>query len=58
MTPKQLLAHYGGNKTEAAARLGYTPQALDKWVKSGSIPARPQRLIELITGGKLKANGR
>lgn len=57
MNVKQLLNFYDGNKVAAANAIGYTPQAIDRWKKdlNGSIPFKAQRIVELVTGGKLKA---
>ena len=58
MTPSQLLTHYSGNKTAAAASLGYTPQSIDNWIKKKAIPLKAQKLIELVTKGKLIARSK
>ena len=55
MNTKQLLNFYDGNKVAAAAALGYVPQTIDLWIKNGVIPPKAQKLIELVTAGKLKA---
>ena len=55
MTPKQVLSYYKGNTLDVALAIDYTEAAVRYWVKSDSIPYRPQKLIEAATGGKLKA---
>ena len=55
MTPKQLLEHYGGSNIAAAHAIGYTEPAIRNWVDKNRIPFKAQRLIEAVTGGKLKA---
>jgi len=58
MTPEQVIKHYDNNLQFAAYNLGFTDAAIRKWKINGVIPHRTQRLIESITGGKLKADKR
>lgn len=55
MTVDQIIKYYGG-KTLAAVALGYTLQSLRDWRKAkNGIPLRTQCMIEIETGGRLKA---
>ena len=54
MTLNDVIKHFGSER-EAAYRLGYSEQNLTHWKNNKAIPAKAQRLIELITKGKLKA---
>ena len=54
MTLNEVIKHFG-SETEAAYRLGYSPQAIHHWKKRKAIPAKAQRLIELVTKKKLVA---
>lgn len=57
MTPSQVVKHFGS--VSAAARgLGLTRTAVQNWKRWGFVPKRSQRLIELETGGALKASKR
>ena len=46
---------YFGDEREAAYRLGYSVQAIHHWKNNKVIPDKAQRLIQLVTNGKLKA---
>lgn len=49
MTPKQLLARFGGQRgaqARAARALGYTPQRVGQWVAAGRIPPRALTIIK------------
>jgi predicted transcriptional regulator len=54
MTTNQLLKKYG-TAAEVARVFGYTPAAISLWIKAKRIPNKAQRMIELMTGGELKA---
>jgi hypothetical protein len=55
MTPEQIIKHFDGSIPFAAYNLGFTDAAVRKWVKNGAVPEKTQRLVEAVTGGKLKA---
>lgn len=57
MTPNQVIKHYG-SKREAAYWLGFTEQAVQYWINKNRVPKRTQKLIEQMTGGRLKAQER
>jgi len=44
-----------GSKAELARKLGVTPQMVTKMVKSGSVPAKHCKRIEILTGGRVTA---
>lgn len=54
MTLNDVIKHFGSER-EAAYQLKYTQQSFRHWRKKKTIPAKAQRLIELMTNGKLKA---
>lgn len=55
MTPTQLMQHYKHNKSAASRDLGCSRATLGNWMDAKRIPKPWQALIELKTGGKLKA---
>lgn len=55
MTVDQVLSYYGG-QTAAARALGITQPAVAHWVAAGRVPADTQYRIEVLTGGKLRAD--
>jgi predicted transcriptional regulator len=54
MTYKQLIKHYG-TQVSAAKALGVTKAAVCQWQHTG-VPALRQFQVELLTGGKLRAD--
>lgn len=54
MTPKQLDKHFTSIKI-CAYLIDYNEESVRQWHKKGVIPYKAQRVIELVTGGKLKA---
>lgn len=57
MTPNQLTRHYG-NGNRAARALGISRQAVRRWIAQGYVPETRQYQIEVLTGGKLRADRR
>lgn len=56
MTYEDVIAHFG-TAAEVARRLGYRHrQRVHKWKTMEAIPLGDQALIELATGGHLKAD--
>ena len=55
MTPEQVVQHYG-SQTAAAAALGYGQSSVANWIARGKVPALSQLKLEILTGGKLKAD--
>ena len=56
MTADQIVKHFHGSVEFTAYNLGYSEAAVRKWVSDKRVPPKPQRLVELITAGKLKAD--
>lgn len=56
MTPNDVIKHYDGSIPFAAYNLGFSDQAVRHWVTKKCIPHKTQRLIEAVSGGKLKAD--
>ena len=56
MTPEQVVKHYDGSIPFTAYNLKYSEASIRGWVKAGVVPQKAQRLIEAVTGGKLKAD--
>ncbi|UOF78854.1 repressor protein factoR [Caudoviricetes sp.] len=56
MTPIQLLQHFKHNKSLASRVIGCSRATLGNWDKAKKIPDQWQALIQVKTGGKLKAN--
>ena len=54
MTYDEVITHYG-TVLKAAAKLGYTHQAIYAWKSAGTIPLRAQKHIQAETRGKLRA---
>lgn len=50
-----ILKHWGNSLSDAAAAIGLRRQTVHKWKATG-IPEKWQLEIELLTGGKLKAD--
>ncbi|MDE2021135.1 MAG: helix-turn-helix domain-containing protein [Patescibacteria group bacterium] len=57
MTPEQVIDHFGG-ASETAKKLRMTRAIVSFWRRNKRIPPKTQRLIELETKGKLKADNR
>lgn len=55
MTPAQVVAYYG-TQTKASDELGYSKQAVSKWVRLKRIPIAAQITIELKTRGQMRAD--
>lgn len=53
MKKNEAIKHYGG-VVQLAAALGIKPQSVSQW--GDTIPQGRAYLIELLTGGQLKAN--
>jgi len=54
MNAKQVIKHYGSTR-KAAEAIGVTYNAVQNW-KSAGVPRSMQFELEVITGGKLKAD--
>ena len=48
---ERLIAYFGSNLTEVAARLGQSKQVVSAWRRVGVIPPRHGAAIEFATGG-------
>ena len=55
MTPDQVIKHFGTQAATAEA-LGIGQPAVSNWVARGVVPSVSQLRLEIITGGKLKAD--
>jgi hypothetical protein len=58
MTPKDILKQYDDSVTKASQALGFTRAAIYKWLANRRIPYASQEVIELRSGGLLKATKR
>lgn len=58
MSPEQVVKHFDNSIPFAAYNLDYSEASIRGWVKKGVVPPKAQKLIEALTGGKLKANGK
>lgn len=58
MTPEQIVKHFDNSTAFAAYNLGFSDAAIKKWIKNKRVPIKTQRLVEAITKGKLKADGK
>ena len=56
MTPEQVVKHFDNSTSFTAYNLGYSEAAVKVWLKKKCVPHRAQTAIEMITGGKLKAD--
>lgn len=56
MTYAELIAYFGGTQEKAADGIGRDQSTVSDWKTAGRIPAPSQMLIELKTGGALKAD--
>lgn len=56
MTPLKLMQHFKHNKSLASRVIGCSRATLGNWDKADRIPAQWQALIQIKTGGKLKAD--
>jgi hypothetical protein len=54
MTPEKVIDHFESISSTASA-LGITYESVRKWVIQGKVPQSRQYEIEILTGGKLKA---
>jgi predicted transcriptional regulator len=55
MKPSHLIKHFG-SEIRAAKGIGVTRQAVNLWMKANRIPKQAQFMIELLTGGRLRAD--
>lgn len=55
MTPDQVIKHFG-TQAAAAEALGIGQPAVSNWVARGVVPSVSQLKLEMVTGGKLKAD--
>lgn len=55
MTPQQAISHFG-SQSKLAAALGLKQPSIAGWVTEGKIPEPRQYQIEIVSGGKLKAD--
>lgn len=55
MSPQEVIDFFE-TKVNAAARIGITPQAIDKWIKQEKIPRQAQIAIQAISKNKLVAD--
>ncbi|MFA5027017.1 MAG: Cro/CI family transcriptional regulator [Candidatus Methylomirabilota bacterium] len=58
MTPEQVVKHFDNSTAFAAYNLGCSEAAVKKWIERKGVPHRIQLLVESMTAGKLKANGK
>lgn len=54
MTPHQVVEHFGSQQAVADA-LRISQPAVAKWIAEGCIPEGRQAQLQIITGGKLRA---
>ncbi len=55
MTPENVIEYFG-TQVEAAKALNVTRQIVSYWLREQRIPIKTQALIQLQTGGKLRAD--
>lgn len=55
MTPKQAIKHYG-SQAAIVKRFGWSRQRVSYWVVKNKIPLGPQLLMQMDSGGKLRAS--
>lgn len=58
MTPEQIVRHFDNSTAFTAYNLGFSDAAVRKWLKNKRVPLKTQKLIQALTAGKLKADGK
>ena len=56
MTPREVVDFYGGTQVKTAAALGLTQAAISEWFRLGYVPLGRQYEIQILTGGRLRAD--
>jgi hypothetical protein len=56
MTPNDVVTFFGSQVAVARA-IGTTSQAVNKWIAQGQVPLGRQCQLQLMTRGKLRADG-
>lgn len=55
MSPADVISHFG-TQVNVASALGITQPTVSEWVQNGYVPLGRQYEIQVLTGGKLKAD--
>lgn len=55
MTPREVIEFYGTQKGVAAA-VGISQASVSEWVSNGYVPLGRQYELQVLTGGRLKAD--
>lgn len=55
MTPREVIDFYGTQK-HAAAAIGISQASVSEWVSNGYVPLGRQYELQVLTGGRLKAD--
>ena len=56
MTPKDVVAFFGGTQVKAARAIGVRQSTVSEWVQIGYVPLGRQYELQVLTGGQLKAD--